>query len=62
MRKGLVGDTRVFLGTGSRIDFVDGLGASGDRNRRGWVGEGGTEGESTERDYWWSIKGGDMET
>lgn len=50
-RKGLVGNTRVFLGAGSRIDFVDGLGGSGDRNRRDGVGEGGAEGERTGRDY-----------
>jgi hypothetical protein len=50
-----VGNTWIFLGTGSRIDFVDGLRASGDGNRRDPV----REGESTGRDYWnmWAFRG-----
>ena len=44
----------VFFSQGreNRIDFVGGLGAGGDRDRRNLVGEGGAEGEDMGRDDW----------
>lgn len=42
----------IVLQMGGRIDFMDGLGTSGDGNRRDQFREGRMEGESTGRDYW----------